>query len=76
MEKHAFQPHPAQIPVEDEVSVLVITGDGKSEVGQMHADLMHAPSAKLCLKQGVARKAREPTEHGMRALPLRADVSF
>src|SRR6266571_7691331 len=52
MQEHALQAAPGQIAVEFEIAVLVVAGDGKTEMSKMHADLMGASGKQFRRQQG------------------------
>ncbi|KAG0920789.1 hypothetical protein G6F31_020578 [Rhizopus arrhizus] len=69
------QEHPAE-PVAGEfrpdvvMAVFVVAHDGKAAGGQVHTDLMGAPSAQLGVDQAVAAKALLERDDGVRRLAV------
>src|SRR5882762_2803877 len=76
VQEHALQSLLHQTSVELEVAVLVITRDRKSEVSEMHADLVGAAGQQLRRQQRVSADSSLLPENRLRllALPVDADA--
>src|SRR5712691_5854503 len=74
MQEHSLQAALSQGAAELEIAILVVARYRKSEVGEMHANLVRAPRQKLGRKQRVSAKSALPPEHGLSFSPGPVDA--
>src|SRR3990170_5011083 len=65
VQEHVLQSLPRELLVERKITILVVAGDGKSEMGEMHADLMSAPGLEFGFEQAIALPFALQPEHSM-----------
>src|SRR5512140_3571018 len=69
MQEHALHALFGQALVQLEIAVLVVAHDGKTQMREMHANLMRAPGLELRLQQAVVAAGALEFEYGMRLAP-------
>ena len=73
MEKHAFQATLRERSVRLVIAVLVIAGDRVTEVREMDANLMSAPSLELRFEQAEIAMEASEAKNGVRFQPFFVD---
>src|SRR5438046_2173569 len=70
MQEQPLQALPRETPVQLEVAVLVVARDRKTEMREMHADLMRAAGLELRFEKAPSGKGPLEPEEGQRRLPF------